>query len=76
MRRETSRVSVLMCPFCVRELLASATTPGRRVSRGRPTPETVAAHPALLANRLGERLARSGLAVANISLVDGSRAPS
>jgi hypothetical protein len=26
MRRETSRVSFLMCPFCVRVLLTSATT--------------------------------------------------
>jgi hypothetical protein len=26
MRRETSRVSFLMCPFCVRELLTSPTT--------------------------------------------------
>ena len=26
MRRETSRVSFLMCPFCVRELVPSATT--------------------------------------------------
>jgi hypothetical protein len=26
MRRETSRVSFLMCPFCVRGLVSSATT--------------------------------------------------
>jgi hypothetical protein len=31
LRRETSRVSFLMCPFCVRELLTTMTTSMGRV---------------------------------------------
>ena len=33
MRRETTRVSFLMCPFCVRGMLFKVTTPGFRVAR-------------------------------------------
>jgi hypothetical protein len=38
MRRETSRVSFLMCPFCVRALLPSGATPSNGAfERKRPT---------------------------------------
>ena len=52
MRRETSRVSFLMCPFCVRRLLSVITTdadklettrPGLRRTDGPPTVATSAA---------------------------------
>jgi hypothetical protein len=38
MRRETSRVSFLMCPFCVRALMPSTTTRAVDGSDNKPVP--------------------------------------